>query len=87
MSGHLLELDTMMPLSTLKLSTGRPAMFQSRIFTGSPRVAASEKVCEHGIFFSLQSFSHNAVASCVQKVHLCSNERSDPNVEEINCPS
>lgn len=51
-NGHLLELLTMMPLSTEKESTGRPAMFQARILTGSPRVVLRENVSEQGIIFS-----------------------------------
>ena len=33
---HLLELSTMTPLSIEKLSVGKPAIFQARIFIGSP---------------------------------------------------
>lgn len=51
-SGHLLEFPTMIPLSTEKESTGRPAMFQARIFTGSPSVTLRENVSEHGMCFS-----------------------------------
>ena len=43
--------DMMIPLSTEKLSVGRPAMFQRRICTGSPSVPISEKSPEHGMPF------------------------------------
>ena len=35
---HLLELATITPLSTEKLSVGRPAIFQALILIGSPRL-------------------------------------------------
>ena len=47
---HLLELSTMTPLSTEKLSVGKPAMFHALILIGSPRVLLREKSSEHGIF-------------------------------------
>jgi len=53
MSGQRRALLMMMPLSTEKASVGRPAMFQLRIFTGSPSVAFSEKSSEHGMPFAI----------------------------------
>ena len=38
------------PFSMEKESVGSPAMFQSRIFTGSPRVEVREKSAEQGMF-------------------------------------
>jgi len=43
---HLLELSTMTPLSTEKLSVGNPAIFHARILMGSPRTLLSEKSFE-----------------------------------------
>jgi hypothetical protein len=61
--GHLLELFTIIPLSTEKLSTGKPAICQLLILTGSPRVTLREKFSEQGIFFDLhnsdQFFMHS----------------------------
>jgi hypothetical protein len=59
MSGQRLELDTMMPLSMLKLSIGKPAICHARILTGSPRTAFSEKTGEHGIFLDTHSWCHS----------------------------
>lgn len=53
----------MMPFSVEKLSVGRPAMFQARILTGSPRVLIREKSGEHGRPFSTTVFSHSAEPS------------------------
>jgi len=66
MSGQRREFDTMIPLSMLKLSTGRPAICHARILTASPRIALSENVLELGIFFEthflcqsfIQSYTH-----------------------------
>ena len=44
-----------MPLSTEKLSVGRPEMFHSRILTGSPRVALRENSSDRGIPFAEQN--------------------------------
>ena len=63
MSGQRRELETMMPLSMLKLSTGRPAIVQARIFTGSPRVAFRENVSEQGMLRAVQFECHSAVHS------------------------
>ena len=46
---HRLALSTMTPLSMEKASVGKPAMFQARIFIGSPRVLLSEKSVEQEI--------------------------------------
>ena len=51
MSGQRRALLTMMPLSVEKLSTGKPAICQSRIITGLPRVASSVNPSVHGIPF------------------------------------
>jgi len=59
-SGQRREFDTMMPLSMLKLSIGRPAICHARIFTGSPRVTLSENTEEQGIFLATQSWCHSA---------------------------
>ena len=64
MSGHRWLLSTMIPLSTEKLSTGNPAIFQSRILTGSPKVFTMEKTLEQGISFSRHKSIHSWVASC-----------------------
>jgi len=58
MSGQRLEFETMMPLSMLKLSTGRPAICHALMSTASPSVALSENVGEHGIFLSMHSRCH-----------------------------
>ena len=62
MSGHRLELDVMIPLSTENESTGNPSIFHALILTGSPRVALREKVSEQGMKCSWQSFCHSSVA-------------------------
>ena len=46
---HLLELSTMTPLSTEKLSVGKPAIFHARILIGSPNILLSAKSWEQGI--------------------------------------
>ena len=66
MRGHLLELETTIPLSTEKLSTGSPEICHCLILTGSPSVALSEKVSEQGNFFSLHSFCHSLIQAYVQ---------------------
>lgn len=43
MSGHLLALKTMIPLSTLKPSVGSPSMFHCRTSTGSPSVPEEQR--------------------------------------------
>ena len=43
---HLRELSTMTPLSTEKLSVGKPAMFHARILIGSPSTLLNEKSFE-----------------------------------------
>ena len=53
----------MMPFSIEKLSVGRPAMFQSLIFTGSPRVPVTEKSSEQGMLVARQAFTHSVVCS------------------------
>jgi len=64
MSGHRRELVTMMPLSTLKLSTGRPAICQARTVTALPSVALSEKCDEHGICSPTHAACHRDTQSC-----------------------
>ena len=61
--GHLLELDTTIPLSMEKESTGSPAMCQALILTGSPSVALTEKFLEHKIFLSLHIFNQSLIHS------------------------
>ena len=53
----------MIPLSTEKLSVGRPEMFHSRIFTGSPRVVLRENSSERGIPFAEQNLHHSLIWS------------------------
>jgi len=59
MSGQRRALLMIMPLSTEKASVGSPAMFQLRIFTGSPSVALREKSSEHGMPFAFTWSSNN----------------------------
>ena len=63
MSGQRREFEVMIPFSTEKESTGRPAMFHARILTGSPRVTVTEKDLEQGIFFSVQRECHSCTHS------------------------
>ena len=63
MSGQRRELEIMIPFSTEKESTGRPAMFQALILTSSPRVAETEKVSEQGMFFCVHSVCHSLTHS------------------------
>ena len=60
----------MIPLSTEKLSVGRPEMFHSRILTGSPRVELRENSSERGIPFSEQNLHHSLIWSYRNK-HEC----------------
>ena len=53
----------MMPFSTEKESTGSPSMLHFLIFTGSPRVAETEKEGEQGMAFSVQSPCHSLTQS------------------------
>ena len=53
----------MIPLSTEKVSVGRPAIFHARIATGSPNVVISEKSEEQGIPFSLTVSLHAEICS------------------------
>ena len=57
----------MIPFSIEKLSVGRPAMFQSLIFTGSPKVPVTEKSFEQGMLVSRQAFTHSAVCCWQEK--------------------
>ena len=57
----------MIPLSTEKLSVGRPEMFHSRIFTGSPRVELRENSSERGIPLSEQNLHHSLIWSYRKK--------------------
>ena len=63
-SGQRRELDTMIPLSMLKLSTGRPAICQARTLTASPRTALREKTLEQGIFFERHFLCQSFIQSC-----------------------
>lgn len=54
------------PFSIEKLSVGRPAMFQSLIFTGSPSVPVTEKSSEQGILMLRQALTHCTVCSCLK---------------------
>lgn len=69
-SGHLLALSTTIPLSTEKESTGRPAMFHARIFTGLPSVAFKENDSEHGIFLTLHCSTQPDIQSCQQTTQM-----------------
>ena len=57
----------MIPFSIEKLSVGSPAMFQSLIFTGSPKVPVTEKSFEQGMLVSRQAFTHSAVCCWQEK--------------------
>ena len=57
----------MIPFSIEKLSVGRPAMFQSLIFTGSPKVPVTEKSFEQGMLVSRQAFTHSTVCCWQEK--------------------
>jgi hypothetical protein len=46
MRGHLLALNTMIPLSIEKLSEGNPLRFQCLIVTGSPSIYCNENIFE-----------------------------------------
>ena len=67
MSGQRRELETIIPLSVLKLSTGSPAICQARTLTASPRIALSENTLEHGIFFAMHFLCQSFIQSCTQK--------------------
>ena len=67
MTGQRLELDTMIPLSVLKLSTGNPAICQARTLTASPRIALRENTLEHGIFFAMHFLCQSFIQSFTQK--------------------
>lgn len=54
----------MIPLSIEKLSEGRPAMVQLRIFTGSPKEFISDMFLEQGIPLVLHMSIHSSVARC-----------------------
>lgn len=64
--------DNIIPLSMENESVGKPAMFQARIFTWSPRVAISEKSSEQGIPRSFTLFIHTSIWSCKQTEILLS---------------
>ena len=65
-SGQRRALATMMPLSVLKLSLGRPAMPHSRIRTGSPSDATSENLAERGMPNFWSAETHRAeTCECV----------------------
>ena len=63
MSGQRREFEMIIPFSTENESTGRPAMFQALILTGSPSVAETEKEGEHGMAFSVHSECHSRTQS------------------------
>ena len=67
MSGQRRELDTIIPLSVLKLSTGNPAICQARTLTASPRIALSENTLEQGIFFAIHFLCQSFIQSCTMK--------------------
>lgn len=67
MRGQRRDLLTMMPLSTLKASIGKPAMFQARIATGSPSVALRVKCLEQGIVFFWHKSCHSLMTVCTEK--------------------
>jgi hypothetical protein len=46
MRGHLLALNTIIPLSIEKLSDGNPFRFQCLIVTGSPNIYYNEKILD-----------------------------------------
>ena len=58
------------PLSIEKLSVGKPAMFQERIRTWSPRVEMRENSFEHGIPRFLTASIHWAICSWKQTKSL-----------------
>lgn len=68
MSGHLLALVAIIPFSTLKLSTGKPAIFHALIVTGSPRVLTSENCFEQGIPDLMQTTFHSFMRTCLGKL-------------------
>ncbi|KER31298.1 hypothetical protein T265_02479 [Opisthorchis viverrini] len=53
------EFVTIIPLSIEKLSTGNPAIFQLRIFTGSPSVSAIRNTSEQGTSNLIHSSCHS----------------------------
>ena len=57
----------MIPFSIEKLSVGRPAMFQSLILTGSPKVPVTEKSFEQGMLVSRQALTHSTVCCWQEK--------------------
>lgn len=86
-SGHLRALSTTIPLSTEKESTGRPAMFHARIFTGLPSVAFKENDSEHGIFLTLHCSTQPDIQSYKQTtqvtISLTKSVGKRPNVFQI----
>lgn len=74
----------MMPFSIEKLSVGRPAMFQSLIFTGSPRVPVTEKSSEQGMFAARQAFTQSVVCSCQHKVLQLTTSQTNSNSAKKN---
>ena len=81
MSGQRRALLMMMPLSTEKASVGRPAMFQLRIFTGSPSVAFSEKSSEHGMPFAFTCTQTSRSVSLLNP-----GESSRPSGQQLRTP-
>ena len=69
MRGHLLELDTMIPLSILNESTGSPAICQALILTASPKMLLRENISEHGMFFERHTFCHSDNISYRENSH------------------
>jgi hypothetical protein len=56
MSGHLLDLNMMIPFSTDNLSDGSPATPQAPIVTGSPRTADIVTLLVYAISYSVKEF-------------------------------
>jgi hypothetical protein len=63
-NGHLRALETMMPLSTEKLSAGSPAIFHALMTTGSPSVAISEKFSAQGMPSFVHNWFQSVISSC-----------------------
>ena len=80
MRGHLLALNTTMPLSILNESVGKPSIFHCLIRTGLPKVLVSVGLSLHGIslFQVLHPLLHLLVAivGCKRtqvRHHTCAN--------------
>ena len=60
-NGQREVLKTTMPFSTLKVSVGKPCMFQSRINTSSPKVVRNDGLLLHGILLILHNLTQPAI--------------------------